>query len=259
MNLTKVKKMEQFEDNSNADVWDEQDDLKRPEKHWWSGFGNFLRPWRSPETTQNEWMGYYKKTYKSHGPSAKLFKSLLARNGFSNIPNPFVDGNPNFYDFCQDGITLADIDFVLGRWQEMFAPREDETPPQRHTVTDKRKAEEIKTQDLIAQISNNWSYLYSHRPQQLQGQSIFMTEENNRRSWIKKQKKWESEALVCLCILFKSPVKNWKWISEIVHQDNIRLLCKIVYDNAPQSDRPTLLKQWKKVGWVTEASQKWFK
>lgn len=250
---------EQFDEAENADIWDEQDDFKRPQRYWWERLGGLLRPWRAQEKNDQEWMGYYKKTYKSHGPSVKLFTSLLARNGFYNLNNPFVDGNPHFYDFCQDGITLADIDFVLGRWEEKFAPKTHAAPSARSFVADGRKDSEIKTQDLIAQIAGDWPILYSHHPQQLQGQSISMTEDNNRKSWIKKQKRWEADAIKCLVVLFKSAVKNWIWISEIVHQDNIRLLCKIVYDNAPQSDRSILLKQWKKAGWVTEASQKWFK
>ncbi len=250
--------IEHFDDVS-ADVWDEQAQFERPQARWWDRFGSFVRPWRKKQTSNHEWMGYYKKTYKSEGPSVQIFKSLLLRNGFYNLPNPYVDGNPSFYDYCQDGITLADIDFVLGRWEDKFAPKPSPPQASRPFVVDKRKESEIKVQELIAQISGDWEGLYRHRPQQLQGQSIAMTEENNRKSWIKQQQRWEQEAIKCLIILFKSPTKNWLWISEIVHQDNIRLLCKIVYDNAPQSARGLLLKQWKKVGWVTEASQKWFK
>jgi len=248
-------------DDSSPDVWDEQDEIQPPQKHWWSCLGSVVRPWRNQHTKQMEWMGYYNAMYKSQGPSVKIFKSLLLRNGYFYVPNPYVDGNPNFYNYCQDGITLADIDFVLGRWEEKFAPKHN-TDRDRSTqgfVPDKRKSSEIKVQDLIARISQNWETVYLHRPQQLQGQSITMTEENNRKTWIKTQQKWEREAILSLIVLFKSSIKNWRWISEIVHHDNIRLLCKIVYDGAPQSDRPVLLKQWKKVNWVTEASQKWFK
>lgn len=249
--------MENFSDH--PDVWDEQHDFVRPSLSWWNGFGSL---WRyQKEGGQEEWMGYYKNLYKSQGPSPHLFKILLQRNGLWNIPNSFFDGNPHYYAFCADGVALADVDFVLGRWEEKYAPKDtqDINSSQSSPAPDNRSEKEKKTQALIAEISRDWEVLYRHHPQDLQGQSIVMTEDNNRREWIKTQKKWESDAIACLVLLFSSPLKNWQWMEKVVHVDNIRLLCKIVYDNAPKARKAKLLRQWKKANWVTAVSEKWFK
>lgn len=239
-------------DDFSSDVWEEQDDAALPQSHWYDRFGWLARRFRfGKPVAEREWMGYYNGLYTERGPSVELFSALLRRNGLWFVANPFYEGNPHFYRYCADGVTLADVDYVLTRWSDRFSPRSPEAEPRPTPMLDAVQSE-------IQLISQQWEALYRHQPHLLPGQSIAVTEERNRQNTNKTHEIWEQDALHCLRVLFASSLDNWQWMERVVHKDNIRLLCKIVYDNAPLSHRPFLLAQWKTAGWVSDATQKWF-
>lgn len=249
--------------NDYIDPWeDDEDGRELPVQKGWEKwlqqlplpFLNYKKP-----SGEAQWMMYYENLYKEKGACSKTFKKLLSSNGFWMIPNPYVDGHPMFYRYCSDGVTLADVDFVLGRWADRYTPMQKSREKAAALVNEDMRSEEDKTiQHLIAQIQNNWEKLYQHQLHNLPGQSIAMTDEYQQKKWRKGQDISEKEAILSLVYLFVSPIKNWCWMNEILHQDNIRLLCRIVYTGAPPKYKKELLKQWIKGQWITKDSLKWF-
>lgn len=251
--------------NDYVDPW--EDDETVPElpsqsiwKKWMKRIPLSFLHYKKP-SGETQWMAYYENLYKAKGACSKTFKRLLFSNGFWFIPNPYVDGHPMFYRYCSDGVTLADVDFVLGRWADRYTPasKKRNAPSVSSVVEDQRSEEDKIIQNMIADIQNNWEKLYQHQLHNLPGKSIAMTDEFQQKKWRKSQDESEKEAILSLVYLFVSPIKNWSWMNDILHQDNIRLLCRIVYTGAPPKYKEKLLSRWIEGQWITKDSLKWFK
>ena len=244
--------------NQDNQDWDDESDFSASPvavNKWWDVIGVWLRPWRvGKDVALEEWLTYYSGLYANRGPDVERFERLVKRNGMWNAPNPFREGNAQFYTLCEDGVFLADVDFLLGRWQKKLYPRQ--LPEQELAVV--AQTEEDRIQQKISSIAQNWAVLYEHQPHMLPGQSIAMTELNNLKEWGQQQKVWEQHAKKCLRVLFAQPSKYWIWMGNVLHADNIRLLCKIVYDGAPLAEQKRLFDNWCAAKWLSEQEKKWF-
>ena len=205
--------------------------------------------WKKPSRSQSEqeWMSYYKDLYIAHGPNVSLFSHLLKRNGFFHISNPFREGNPLYYSFCVDGVSLADVDFVLSFWQQKHLYGRVHSPSE----------EPMEVKELFQAIEKNWARLYLHRPHDLPNVSLSMSAHSNDVHHTTEQQEWFDEAVHCLSALFLSPSSNWNWMSSHLHKDNLGILCKIVYDNAPLDIQGRLIKNWTDENWLTSSQSQW--
>lgn len=243
--------------NDNNISWDDHldDDAEEvdtiPPVTWKERLGLVSRKKRlgTSEATQ-EWLIYYKNLYTEKAPSVELYSRLLARNGVWSLPNPYREGHPLFYAYYADGVFLKDVDVVLSSWEQRFispnVAAQDTT-----TIPD-------TIQSNINKISRQWNAVYMHRRFDEPGRSIIETEKENSKQWHKKQRQWEAIAQECLVQLFSDDPSMWSWMKQELHIDNIRLLCKIIYDVAPVSKRHHILTQWQQQGWVSSSELKWF-
>lgn len=218
---------------------------------------------------EDAWMMYYENLFIQKSPSVKEFAHLIKKYGFSYIQNPYVEGHEKYYHFCPDGITLADIDFLLMNWQKKYMSSK-KTEPEKENILDKNNTthypklpwecslEKEKTlQEQINKLSQNWVFLYQHRPFDYPGQSVTYLENLNVKQTQFQEKMWEKKAILCLEILFFSPKINWLWIKEYLHPDNLYLLSKIVYGNISYKKQHKLKKIWEKNNWLTQTQTKW--
>lgn len=201
---------------------------------------------RPSHGASQEWMAYYKDMYHTHGPNRALFCHLLKRNGFQYLSNPFREGHPFHYSFCMDGVTLADVDFVLSFWQQKYLQggRSHSSSPQ-------------GMDELVKAIETNWTTLYEYRPHKLPNVSLEMSAHSNHLHHQTEQQEWFDEATVILALLFLSPSDNWTWMASYLHKDNLGILCKIVYDSAASVQQAQLIEAWTHAQWLTPSQSQW--
>lgn len=213
-----------------------------------------IRPWRRMKPfARDEWLTYYQGRYSKKPPDVELFARLLARNGFWDIPSPFVPGSRQATEFCQGGVLLADIVFLLDRWSSHVMEQgsgffesgptdqlsgDDATNPYIH---DNLPSSGVDTSYPLDQDS--FSPIHRHIAMQARAEACLQLE-------------YARMAAQCMALLFLDAPLQWTWISEHLHVDNRVLLCKIVHDASPPGTRERLRSAWVKNQWLSEGAAK---
>lgn len=216
-------------------------------------WGGLMRPWRrSTAAAASEWMGYYAGLYTERGPDPDAFARLLSRNGFWHIPNPYREGHEDHYRFHPDGVTLSDIDFVLGRWSASATGAISGSDPDVQPAVWPNGVHNTK---LKAAISQNWSTLLQHRSSHpwSQQKTVMSVVLADRQDWFYNQARWHRDAVLCLLHLFAQNPLSWSWIASILHRHNLVLLMRDVLRHAQPQDKSRLVSAWSKAGWATTA------
>ena len=77
---------------------------------WWN---------KNSSSAKKNWLAYYEGLYNKKSPDVKVFKKLLSTYGFHHYKTPFPPGSVGFFDYCQQGITLSDVVFLIERWMSL--------------------------------------------------------------------------------------------------------------------------------------------
>lgn len=212
-----------------------------------------FRPFRRRKNSaRNDWLAYYEGLYTSRIPDVSLFSRLLAKNGFWDIPSPFISGSRQSSDFCPSGVLLADVAFLLERWSlhvmergfGFFDPGSTEVYGIRDSENDyigKNTERPVGPALDVIDRSTDYSPIHLHMALQARADSLEQVELARR-------------AAVCLAILFQDDEDQWTWLSEHLHIENRVLLCKIVHDAASPEIQQLLRKAWVLAGWLSQGS-----
>lgn len=217
---------------------------------WW--YRIFRRFRKGKPRAIEEWLAYYEGRYSTRQPDSSLFNTLLARNGCWDIGCPFVPGSRQAADFCHDGLFMADIHFLLDRWlvhvmerglnffqsppQNMLSGKDNENP----YLNEEAPLPEPLSSRFPLWVAN-FSPIHYQQAMELRAEDV-----NNLRTAI--------EASLTLVFLFLDHPEQWKWLIERLHTDNRALLSTIVYEAAPTSKRPDLIRAWVENNWISKAS-----
>lgn len=220
-----------------------------PLPHWLYRLFRPLR--RTKPVARDEWLAYYQGRYSSKAPNVEMFGRLLARNGFWDIPSPFVPGSRQATEFCQGGVLLADIVFLLDRWSSHVMEQGNDffdSGP-----TDRLSGEDASNPYIHANLTSSgvdtsypldqdsFSPIHRHIAMQARADAC-------------QQLEYARAAAQCLSLLFLDAPAQWTWISEHLHVDNRVLLCKIVHDAVPADTQARLRAAWVRNLWLSEGA-----
>lgn len=219
---------------------------------WWYRIWRPLR-YKKPQALE-QWLAYYQGKYASNLPDVKLFQALLARNGCWDIASPFVPGSLQASQFCQDGIFLADIHYLLDRWVVHVMERRlgfFSLPPQDPLAGKDRNNPYVNDKAILPETVSSpfplWVSNYS---------PIHYQQAMEMRSTDLRDLTAAMAGAQCLVALFLDNPKHWTWLADRLHADNRALLATIVYEAATQRQRARLSLTWVKHGWMSEAASK---
>lgn len=241
--------MDDFNDEMGDDFNQEDEDyhlLVWPK--WYDVFTYPLRPFFiSSNKAKEDWMIYYKNLYKTQSPSRIVFKNLLSKYGMWKMPNPYKEGHEEFYAFHENGVFFSDIDFILSYWK--------------NTLLKKSKPEKIKDENpgvlkKISMINSIFEQIHFLTPNDDFDISVSYGEKFKNMMDASKREVWFFVAVNNMTDLFLGSEKMWGWIKDEIHRDNLLLLCKIIYDNAPANKSNSLILAWKKAGWISDVQIK---
>jgi len=207
----------------------------------------------SQKEKEQAWLDYYEGLYQNHGPSSKKFKKNLNRYGFWDFRTPFKEGSSEYYKFHDENIFLSDINFLLERWQDKFAPQAKATP--------QNKTNDLllpATERLIEDIQKGWVGLYAHQPENNPFRSIEETEREGILAHDKKESDWNEESAKCMGDLFLSKIKNWMWIKNYLHKDNLQLLIHVVLSQESDIEKKSrIINNLSSALFLTSGEKKW--
>lgn len=213
--------------------------------HW---YDRFLYPLRflfiGKKPAQEVWLGYYKNLYKTESPSRIVFKNLLSKYGVWNFPNPYRQGSENYYAYHENGVFFADIDFLLSYWKSSLLRKREESV---ESLDD-----DLSIKEKIIKINNQFEHINLLVPDVDFNVSVSYVENFNNVMEGVKRNVWFKIALNNMIDLFLDNEKMWVWIKGEIHKENLLLLCKIIYDNAPSKKQGKLVSSWSKTKWLTE-------
>lgn len=258
----------------------------------WSAWrANFRARWNKrfasklfEQERMEAWLGYYAQLYQTQAPNEVLFRALLDRYGMWEFRNPFCAGNEAFYNYHEDILFLADVNFVLDVWikknlrpdpavslnaslsnrelpqnfsqavpSSVLPPDSTPTPSSESTA---RPEEQLEIEKKFHQLQQGWHGLFLHAPHHNVLLSIGETERANALVWEERHEYWYDTALNCLEMVFLKPPSHWSWMKKHLHMDNLKLLCRAVSQHSAKPEM--LFSSWLEAGWLQEHDRKWF-
>lgn len=193
---------------------------------------------------REEWIKYYRGRYNRYSPDPTKFKQLIERYGFWYICSPHFSGSEEGANFCFNGITLADIDFLIKRYYQVVLEEKKDF----FAINDKNQIVEDNQNPYIS-INNT---LNKENEEKIDTDSIKNHLIMQNRANDVQDNKITLLALECLTILFLEKPLMWMWITDFLHKDNRVIITQLIYEiNSPKT-RQNLLSSWEKGHWLSK-------
>lgn len=188
---------------------------------------------------QHDWCSYYSGLYNSKSPDLKTYKSLLDAHGVWNMPVPYAPGNPDYFTFHENGVFMADIDFIISDWCEFTLDKKNNI----NLLNLSSPLENI--QSKISRIQLNWAILSQYAPKMAALSTVNALEFSGTIRRQENKKRMLGVAINCVTELFLSNKKNWLWLKESLHKENITILVSHMMANIDSDDiKKKLLLVW---------------